>query len=384
MPGLSITPLAAFGALRIDVGPHPDWIVAVGDDVWVAGVEPGVAVFRVGTGERVGSVAIEGELCGAPDEAFGSVWFPTCSPSAIARVSIATHEVTARIPLELPPEGEFTIGAGEGGVWAVLEPAGGVGRLARIDPASDRAAEEFEVPLGAWSVRAAHGALWVACPAEDRVVRIDPADGSITADIRTGGGPRFLETSDEGVWVLNQTSGSITHVDPRSRRVVATVDLYDGPMKGGDIAIGLGSVWVRGTGELVTRIDPEWHEVVTRIGQPTMGSASVAAIGGEVWASAGAEGWLFRIPVGPTSPEVGRRREKLDRHRECRTGSGRTSGWRDTIAGFTSDAVEWPPAVCGTGKSLDGGHCTHRRRQPGPSVTLEAASPRAGGGMRAG
>jgi hypothetical protein len=54
---------------------------------------------------------------------------------------------------------------------------------------------------------------------------------------------------------------------------------------------------VRGTTELVARIDPERHEVVARLGEPTVGSASVAVLDGEVWASAGAEGWLIRIPV---------------------------------------------------------------------------------------
>lgn len=296
MPRPEIVPLTALGVSRIDVRPHPDWILVAGDRVWVAGVSPGVAVFRPGTGERVGSVAIDGELCGAPDAGFGSVWFPTCSPAAIHRVSMATHEVTARIPLELPAEGEFAIGAGEGGVWAVLEPSGGSGRLARIDPASDRVAELLEVPLGAWSIRAAHGWLWVACPAEGRVLRIDPADGAVTAEVVTGRGPRFLVASADGVWVLNQTSGSVTHVDA-SGRVVATIDVDGGPMKGGDLAIGLGSVWVRGTTELVARIDPERHEVVARLGERTVGSASVAALDGEVWASAGAEGWLIRIPV---------------------------------------------------------------------------------------
>ena len=297
MPDLPIVRLAALGAERIDVRPHPDWIVAVGGHVWVAGVEPGVGVFRAGTGERVGSITIEGDICGAPDVGFGSVWFPTSS--SIHRVSVDGFEVTARVPLALPGEGEFTIGAGEDGVWAVLEPAGGSGRLARIDPVSDRVAEVLEVPLGAWSVRAAHGGLWVACPDEDRVVRIDPADGAITVDIPTGGGPRFLVADASGVWVLNQTSGSVTHIDARSGRAsaIATVDVNGGPMKGGDVAIGLGSVWVRATGELVARIDPERHEVVARIGEPTIGSASVAALDGEVWASAGAEGWLFRIPV---------------------------------------------------------------------------------------
>jgi streptogramin lyase len=297
VPRPEIVPLTALGASRIDVRPHPDWIVVAGDRVWVAGVSPGVAVFRPGTGERVGSVAIEGELCGAPDVAFGSVWFPTCGPSSVVRVSVASQEVTARIPLELPPEGEFTIGAGEGGVWAVLEPAGGSGRLARIDPASDRVAEVLEVAPGAWSVRAGHGWLWVACPTEDRVLRIDPADGRVTAEVATGGGPRFLVASASGVWVLNQSSGTLTHLDPGSGRAVATVEVDGGPMKGGDVAIGLGSIWVRGTTELIDRIDPVRHELVARIGEPTIGSASVAAVGGEVWASAGAEGWLFRIPV---------------------------------------------------------------------------------------
>jgi streptogramin lyase len=297
VPRPEIVPLTALGASRIDVRPHPDWIVVAGDRVWVAGVSPGVAVFRPGTGERVGSVAIEGELCGAPDVAFGSVWFPTCGPSSVVRVSVASQEVTARIPLELPPEGEFTIGAGEGGVWAVLEPAGGSGRLARIDPASDRVAEVLEVAPGAWSVRAGHGWLWVACPTEDRVLRIDPADGRVTAEVATGGRPRFLVASASGVWVLNQSSGTLTHLDPGSGRAVATVEVDGGPMKGADVAIGLGSIWVRGTTELIDRIDPVRHELVARIGEPTIGSASVAAVGGEVWASAGAEGWLFRIPV---------------------------------------------------------------------------------------
>ena len=295
VPGPEITPLAAFGAELIDAPPHPDWIVADGDRVWVAGVEPGVAVFRAGTGARVGSVAIEGELCGAPDTGFGSVWFPACSPSAIHRVSVATGKVTARIPLALPAEGEFTIGAGEGGVWAVLEPSGGSGRLARIDPASDRVVEVFEVPLGAWSVRAAHGWLWIACPSEDRVIRVDPADGAVTADIPTGRGPRFLVAGEDGVWVLNQTSGSVTHIDA-SGRVAASVEVDGGPMKGGDLAVGLGSVWVRGTTELVARIDPVRHEVVERIGEPTIGSASVAAVDGEVWASAGRGGVAVQDP----------------------------------------------------------------------------------------
>jgi len=38
-----------------------------------------------------------------------------------------------------------------------------------------------------------------------------------------------------------------------------------------------------------------------------VGSASVAVLDGEVWASAGAEGWLIRIPVDPGRPPAERR-----------------------------------------------------------------------------
>jgi virginiamycin B lyase len=297
VPDPPITPLEDVGAGSIEVRPHPDWIIAIDGRVWVTGVEPGIGVFEPGTGRRVGSVALTGGLCGAPDEGFGSVWFPACGPSVIHRVSLATQHVTASIPLELPPAGEFTIGAGEGGVWAVVEHQPASCRLIRVDPATDRVDDMFALPPGAVSVRAGHGSLWVACPTEDRVLRVDPRSGELTAEFTTGHVPRFLVVGQDGIWVLNQASGSVTHIDAISNRVLATIEVDGCPMKGGDIAIGQGSVWVRGTTELVAQIDPVSHTLVARLGSPTVGSASVAATDGELWVSAGAEGRLFRIPL---------------------------------------------------------------------------------------
>jgi streptogramin lyase len=291
-----VTPLRDLDVRVVAAGPHPDWIVGAGRHVWVTGVEPGIAVLEPDTGHRFASIAVDGELCGAPDAGFGAVWFPMCRPASILQVSGASCEPIATVTVDLPPEGEFTIGAGEDGVWAV--PAGGsdVSRLTRIDPDSARVAEEFEIPGGAWSVRAGAGALWVAYPDADRVRRIDPATGSVTAVVETGRGPRFLVVGEGAVWVLNQRSGSVSRIDPSTAASVE-IPVDDGPMEGGDISVGHGSVWIRGTNELVARIDPATNAVAERIGEPSAGSASVAVVEGQLWISAGADRLLYQITL---------------------------------------------------------------------------------------
>ncbi len=302
--------LAAVDAQAIEAPPSPDWIIAADGRVWVTGVDRGVAVYEPTSGRLVGTIPIEGNLCGAPDAGFGSVWFPTCGPSAIHRVSAAGPEPIATIPIDLPAGGEFTIGAGEGGVWAMVERPGEPNALARVSPDAQRVEAVFEVPDGGVSVRAGHGSVWIAYPSADRVLRIDPATGAVIATFPTGPGPRFLVVGELGVWVLNQAAGSVTHIDPAADRVVATVAVDDGPIRGGDIAMGDGSIWVRGTDELVAQIDPMRHRVVARFGAPSAGSASVAAVQGQLWISAGAERMLYRIGSGSSPPSNGQMTEE--------------------------------------------------------------------------
>jgi virginiamycin B lyase len=294
--------LDALAVQEIEAPPGPDWIIAAEDRVWVTGVADGLAVYEPVSGRRLGTIPIEGNLCGAPDAGFGSVWFPTCGPSAIHRVSAAGQEPIATIPIDLPAAGEFTIGAGEGGVWAMVEHPGEPSALARVSPQTHRVEAVFEVPDGGVSVRAGQGSVWIVYPSADRVLRIDPATGAVTSTFPTGPGPRFLVVGELGVWVLNQTAGSVTHIDPVTDRVVATVTVDDGPIRGGDIAMGDGSIWVRGGDELVAQIDPVRHTVVARFGAPSVGSASVAAVQGQLWISAGAEKMLYRIESGSLVP----------------------------------------------------------------------------------
>ena len=272
-------------------------MIAAGGLVWVTGVDDGVAAYEPRTGERVATVPIDGDMCGAPDAGFGSLWIPTGGPAAIHRVALGSRTLVASIAVALPAEGEFTIGAGERGVWAIVHRPDGARRLARLDPGTERIGDLFDVAAGAVSVRVGHGSVWMACPGDDEVRRVDPATGAVIRAFTTGRRPRFLVVGPEGVWVVNQLSGSVTHIDPVSDEVVATISVDDGPLRGGDVALGAGSVWVRGTSEMVTRIDPESHAVVARYGAPTAGSASVAVLDGQLWISSGAEATLSRIDL---------------------------------------------------------------------------------------
>jgi virginiamycin B lyase len=98
------------------------------------------------------------------------------------------------------------------------------------------------------------------------------------------------------VWTLNQADGSVTRLNPATGEVGATIPA-DVVGEGGDITTGAGFVWVRGSGYLLTRIDPETNSVVGRYG-PSSGSGAVIVAPGAVWISAHDVGTVWRLPVG--------------------------------------------------------------------------------------
>ena len=113
--------------------------------------------------------------------------------------------------------------------------------------------------------------------------------------MKVGSAPRFLAVGEGGVWVLNATDGTVSHVDPATNTVKATISV-GGEVPGGDIAVGGGSVWVRGGPYILTRIDPLTDTVTQRYGPPA-GSGSVAADDDAVWATAHDVATIWRLPL---------------------------------------------------------------------------------------
>ena len=149
---------------------------------------------------------------------------------------------------------------------------------------------------GASAVRAGLGGIWVTNSQTDSVVRLDPSTGKIVATIPVASGPRFFDVGAGAVWVMAQSAGALCRIDPADNRLVGCTVIDPAGVDGGDLTVGNGFVWFRGTEALVAQVDPKSGRVVRRIG-PGEGSGSAGAGSGQLWISAHDVSKLYRVPV---------------------------------------------------------------------------------------
>jgi len=278
--------------------PFPDWVLVAFGRVWVAGVGDGVGVYDPKSGRLDRTFEVPHGQCAAMDHGFGSVWTATCDQRGVDRIDPKTGKIIAHIAIDVPTDGESSIGVGEGGVWALGDDSScSACELVRIDPDTNRISDRYSVPADGSAVRAGFGAVWITYFGSDQLVRVDPATGEVVATINMGLGPRFFDVGEAGVWVMNQIDGSVAHVDPKINEVVATIPVDSAGIEGGDLTVGAGYVWLRGTNELVAQIDPATDTVIARYGPP-QGSGSASAGGGVLWISAHDVTSLYRLPLG--------------------------------------------------------------------------------------
>jgi virginiamycin B lyase len=305
-PGPSLPPITSVrqaGAQAIRAPSSADWILVDFGRAWVSSLGRGIGFYDAETGRLQGSVAVPQEPCAGMDAGVGAVWTATCGERGVARIDPTTAEVTGWVAVDVPAEGESSIGTGEGAVWAIADGDGCSGCvLVRIDPVTVEITDTYDVPEGGTAVRAGLGGVWITYFDEDLVARVDPETGEVVAEIDVGSGPRFLDVGEGGVWVMDQSDGSVSHVDPASDEAVATIPVDAGSIFGGDVVVGAGYVWLRAGSELVAQIDPATDLVVARIGSP-QASGGVDANEGQLWITGHvekAEGWravLYRIPL---------------------------------------------------------------------------------------
>ena len=293
---------AEAGGVHIGASHEADWTLVAYGKTWVKGLDAGglglgVGVFDARSGRRIGSISVPQGPCAAMDAGFGAVWTATCGTRGVSRIDPRTIRVTGHVALAVPPDGESSIGAGEGGVWAISDGSQcSACQIAKIDPRTMKIVQRFSVPSDASAVRAGLGGVWVTYYLSDQVLRLDPSNGTVVATIHVALGPRFFDVGEGGVWVMAQLDGAVCHIDPKTNTVVACTQIDPLGVQGGDLTIGGGWVWFRGTAELVAQLDPRTGKVVARIG-PGQGSGSASAGSGELWISAHDVASLFRIPL---------------------------------------------------------------------------------------
>jgi glutamine cyclotransferase len=274
-----------------------DWVQVAGGHVWTTLGSEVAQQLDAATGAEQVAVPTKGQVCTAMDQGFGSLWIAVCSsPGRVLRLDPASGKVLARI--SLPPDlavlEEGSVGSGEGFVWVVA--TGQQRTLVKIDPTTNRVVDRVPVEVGVVAARVGEGALWTTNVVTGAVERRDPSTGRLVTSVPTGKGARFFAVGEGAVWVQNNIDGTVTRVDPATNRAVATIRVDRGPVDGGDLAVGGGSVWARVTDTLVARIDPATNTVVARY-SPPQGSGSVAADAGALWVSAHDKDVVYRLPL---------------------------------------------------------------------------------------
>lgn len=261
-----------------EVPGSPDWIV-VGDSVWVSNY-PKNSVTKIDpkTNKVEAVVGVGKNPCAGLIIAFDSLWVPLCGDKAVVRVDPKSNKITATIPTTIG-DSEGGIAAGADSIWLVTDKQG---TLARIDPATNRIVAEIELPAGSYTPAFGEGSVWVTGTESGVVSRVNPATNLVIESIKVGPQPRFLAIGEGAVWVLNQGDGSVSKIDPKTNKVEKTIEVGV-PGKGGDIAVGEGSVWVTSFEFPISRIDPAKNEVVQQFKGP--GGDAIRAASGSIWLS---------------------------------------------------------------------------------------------------
>jgi len=167
------------------------------------------------------------------------------------------------------------------------------GVLTRIDPASNTAVAQVQVPPGSFScVLGEDGAIWVSSTENNLVSRVDPKTNMVTDKIAVGPEPRFLTAGGGSIWTLNQGDGTISRVDVNARKRITNIEVGI-PGTGGEIAFGEGYVWATLFEIPISQIDPATDKVVHQWFGP--GGDSIRAGFGTVWLSNLSQGTLWRI-----------------------------------------------------------------------------------------
>ena len=124
---------------------------------------------------------------------------------------------------------------------------------------------------------------------------IDADSGGVVSEVPVGGSPGEVAAGLGAVWVTNTNDNTVSRIDPTTNQVVQTIRVGGGPT---GIAVGAGAVWVaNGLDGTVSRIDPTTNQEVLTI---TVGNgpSGVAYGKGAVWVTNSADGTVSRIVPG--------------------------------------------------------------------------------------
>ena len=298
-------PDGVLASIPLHAGDAPSAIAIGYGSVWVE-THRGTTLARIDpTSNKVSaSIDVGQQSCGSPGIGFGRVWVTSCGDSAkTVVVDPATNQV---------------VGSFEGGGLSMVFtgdalwiPDHATGHLLEIDPTSYKVRKDFgPSPTGAPAfVLASGGFIWVVEIAGGHLggtfAKIDPATGKVVSRLTVAdpGAFTYVTADFDHLWLKSSDNDKLLRVDPTSGDVttfaipgfVALSDLYDiWP------AAGLGSLWLRMSAGVVSRVDPNTGKVIGTYPADPAGGGGYPAVGfGSLWVANFATDTIWRDRIAP-------------------------------------------------------------------------------------
>jgi YVTN family beta-propeller protein len=175
----------------------------------------------------------------------------------VAGTASAASTPAAKLDPGIQPFGAV---ASNGALWVTLS---GEGKLAQVDPASNRVLGRVKVGASPFAVAAGAGSLWVANADAGTVSRVSPVKRKVVKTIRVGFRPYDVAFGGGAVWVANLSSGTVSRISPKTNRVVKTIRAGTEP---NGLVYAFGAVWVGDRlGNALLEISPARNKVVARL-----------------------------------------------------------------------------------------------------------------------
>src|SRR5207247_6428093 len=122
------------------------------------------------------------------------------------------------------------------------------------------------------------------------LVRVDTKTNRVAQTTDLGRAVRDVEAASGAVWV---SGGAIWHVVSNTGRIAGTFNFESRPL-----AIGAGSVWVRGDADSIVRLDPALGREQARIQGPP-GLQELAFGEGSLWAAGSGASPVAVLQISP-------------------------------------------------------------------------------------
>ncbi|MDX6425611.1 MAG: hypothetical protein QOD52_1016 [Gaiellaceae bacterium] len=291
----AINPTTGLITARVPIAGTPTRLATNGRALWV-GSDDSTTLAEVDPVTRLVRKSLQ---AGGFPSAFGvgaqSIWVLDGRRGLLSQVNPSYGVVTAQT--RIGPQNPIydvtrstvdptSVTVGSASIWAT----DGSHTLTRVDPATGKVANRFDLGTPLDGVSAGAGAIWTISGASATALRVNRS-GEVTARVSivskpSSGSPYPMQVRIGAgyVWVLNANTATVTKIDPEQRSVATTIPIGIDrqPVR---LAVGSQAAWVANGDGTLSRIDAATDTVKTiPIGHNLR---DVAVAGGAVWVIAG-------------------------------------------------------------------------------------------------